>query len=78
MPSSATRCGERVVATEFRQLECAASGTFCNQAATTGFQGVPGITNTSVWQSLRVRAEFQMDVTSRLMVKLDAVQSSRE
>jgi len=32
---------ERFVATGFRQLECTSPGTFCSQAWTTGFQGVP-------------------------------------
>lgn len=64
---------ERFVATGFRQLECTAPGTFCNEAGTTGFQGMPGITNTSVWQSLRVGTEFQMEVTSRLMLTLEGV-----
>ena len=64
---------ERFVASGFRQLECTASGSFCNQAGTSGFADVPAITNTTVWQSLRVGAEFQMDVTSRVTVRLEGV-----
>lgn len=64
---------EQLVAKGLRQLECTAVGTFCSPVGATEFQGVPAITNTTLWQSLRVGAEFQMDVTSRVMVKLEGV-----
>ena len=64
---------EQLVAKGLRQLECTAVGTLCSAVGATEFQGIPAITNTTLWQSLRVGAELQMDMTSRLMVKLEGV-----
>ncbi len=64
---------ERVVAKGVRQLECTAVGTICSAPGAAFLAGVPAITNTTLWQSLRVGAEVQVELTRGLTLKVEGV-----
>lgn len=63
---------ERVVAEGVRQLECTVVGVLCDPEGTTSFEGVPAVTNTSRWQSLRVGLDSSIPLASWLDVRVNA------